>query len=70
MSRSLFEFHVDSLRFFPLWPPQHYVWAGGHFILLISALRYIFAWAFFKTVSLWWYKGLAVLLPCTAAAWV
>jgi hypothetical protein len=36
---------------------QHYVWAGGHFILLISALRYILAWAFFKTPSLWWYKG-------------
>jgi len=37
--------------------PQHYVWAGGHFVLLISALRYILAWAFFKTPSLWWYKG-------------
>jgi hypothetical protein len=36
---------------------QHYVWAGGHFVLLICALRYIFAWAFFKTASLWWYKA-------------
>src|SRR6266436_9514670 len=42
--------------FFRLWP-QHYVWAGGHFVLLVSALRYIFAWAFFKTASPWWYKG-------------
>lgn len=47
---------------------QHYVWAGGHFILLICALRYIFAWSFFKTASLWWYKGSAVftsLYYCT-----
>jgi len=36
---------------------QHYVWAGGHFILLISAMRYILAWAAFKTPSLWWYKA-------------
>jgi hypothetical protein len=47
--------------FLRMWQ-QHYVWAGGHFILLISALRYILAWAFFKTASLWWYKGSAVLL--------
>jgi hypothetical protein len=64
--RQLFEFHVDSLRFFRLWP-QHYVWAGGHFILLICALRYILAWSFFKTASLWWYKGSAVFLRCTVA---
>ncbi|KAI0252620.1 hypothetical protein BJV78DRAFT_1199954 [Lactifluus subvellereus] len=36
---------------------QHYVWAGGHFILLISALRYILAWATFKTPSTWWYMA-------------
>ncbi|KAI0307570.1 hypothetical protein B0F90DRAFT_1664656 [Multifurca ochricompacta] len=36
---------------------QHYVWAGGHIILLISALRYILAWATFKTPSSWWYKA-------------
>ncbi|KAA1468579.1 hypothetical protein DENSPDRAFT_833927 [Dentipellis sp. KUC8613] len=36
---------------------QHYVWAAGHFILLISALRYILAWAMFRTPSLWWYKA-------------
>ncbi|KAH9005988.1 hypothetical protein EDB86DRAFT_2877484 [Lactarius hatsudake] len=36
---------------------QHYVWAGGHIILLISALRYILAWAAFKAPSPWWYKA-------------
>ncbi|KAI0321668.1 hypothetical protein OF83DRAFT_208080 [Amylostereum chailletii] len=36
---------------------QHYIWAGGHFILLISALRYILAWAMFKSPSSWWYKA-------------
>jgi hypothetical protein len=35
---------------------QHYLWAGGHFILLISSLRYFFAWFTLKTVSAWWYK--------------
>jgi len=37
--------------------PQHYVWAAGHFILLISAMRYILAWAMFKSPSPWWYKA-------------
>ncbi|KAI9512358.1 hypothetical protein F5148DRAFT_1164320 [Russula earlei] len=36
---------------------QHYVWAGGHFTLLVSALRYILAWALFKTPSSLWYKA-------------
>jgi len=36
---------------------QHYIWAGGHFILLIAALRYILAWTFFKTPSLLGYKA-------------
>ncbi|KAK7058274.1 ATP-dependent RNA helicase [Paramarasmius palmivorus] len=36
---------------------QHYIWASGHFILLISALRYFLAWVTFKTVSAWWYKA-------------
>ncbi|PPQ90466.1 hypothetical protein CVT25_014984 [Psilocybe cyanescens] len=36
---------------------QHYLWASGHFLLLISSLRYILAWATFKTVSTVWYKG-------------
>ncbi|KAI0067860.1 hypothetical protein BV25DRAFT_1911726 [Artomyces pyxidatus] len=37
--------------------PQHYIWAGGHFILLLSALRYILAWVTFKAASPWWYKA-------------
>jgi len=36
---------------------QHYLWAGGHFILLISALRYFLATLTLKTVSTWWYKA-------------
>ncbi|GAW09286.1 hypothetical protein F5879DRAFT_940014 [Lentinula edodes] len=36
---------------------QHYLWASGHFILLLSALRYFFAYATFKTVSPIWYKA-------------
>ncbi|KAH7921953.1 hypothetical protein BV22DRAFT_690356 [Leucogyrophana mollusca] len=36
---------------------QHYLWAGGHFILLTAALRYFIAWVTFKTISTWWYKA-------------
>jgi len=36
---------------------QHYLWASGHFILLVSALRYFIAWVTFKSVSTWWYKA-------------
>ncbi|PPR08130.1 hypothetical protein CVT24_012374 [Panaeolus cyanescens] len=36
---------------------QHYLWASGHFLLLIASLRYVIAWATFKTVSAWWYKA-------------
>ncbi|KAI0271541.1 hypothetical protein BC834DRAFT_1039012 [Gloeopeniophorella convolvens] len=36
---------------------QHYIWAGGHFVLLVSSLRYIIAWITFKGASLWWYKA-------------
>ncbi|KAJ3736935.1 hypothetical protein DFJ43DRAFT_1048489 [Lentinula guzmanii] len=36
---------------------QHYLWASGHFILLLSALRYFFAYATFKSVSPIWYKA-------------
>ncbi|KAJ3750073.1 hypothetical protein DFH05DRAFT_1518235 [Lentinula detonsa] len=35
----------------------HYLWASGHFILLLSALRYFFAYATFKSVSPIWYKA-------------
>ncbi|KAG1715783.1 hypothetical protein ID866_1359 [Astraeus odoratus] len=36
---------------------QHYLWAGGHFLLLLSALRYLLAYVMWKTISPWWYKG-------------
>jgi len=36
---------------------QHYLWAGGHFLLLLSALRYLLAYGMLKTVSPWWYKA-------------
>ncbi|KAF8898370.1 hypothetical protein BD779DRAFT_3443 [Infundibulicybe gibba] len=36
---------------------QHYLWASGHFLLLISALRYIFLWITFKPASVFWYKA-------------
>ncbi|OBZ79662.1 Tetra-spanning protein 1 [Grifola frondosa] len=35
---------------------QHYLWAAGHFVLLISSLRYFLAWMLFRSVSSWWYK--------------
>ncbi|KAI0728619.1 hypothetical protein C8Q72DRAFT_833547 [Fomitopsis betulina] len=35
---------------------QHYMWAGGHFVLLISALRYLLATVLFRGPSPWWYK--------------
>ncbi|EIN13592.1 hypothetical protein PUNSTDRAFT_79239 [Punctularia strigosozonata HHB-11173 SS5] len=35
---------------------QHYIWAAGHFILLISAFRYLFASFMFRGPSAWWYK--------------
>ncbi|KAJ3498676.1 hypothetical protein NLJ89_g10187 [Agrocybe chaxingu] len=36
---------------------QHYLWASGHFLLLLASLRYILAWVTFKSVSAWWYKA-------------
>ncbi|KAG1825628.1 uncharacterized protein BJ212DRAFT_286781 [Suillus subaureus] len=36
---------------------QHYLWAGGHFLLLLSGFRYLLAWIMFKSVSSWWYKA-------------
>ncbi|KAJ3839925.1 hypothetical protein F5878DRAFT_93456 [Lentinula raphanica] len=36
---------------------QHYLWASGHFILLLCALRYFFAYATFHNVSSIWYKA-------------
>jgi len=36
---------------------QHYLWASGHFILLVSALRCFVAVATFKAISTWWFKA-------------
>jgi len=36
---------------------QHYLWASGHFLLLVSALRYFLAWITLKSISAWWYKA-------------
>ncbi|KAL4068334.1 hypothetical protein V8B97DRAFT_1974988 [Scleroderma yunnanense] len=36
---------------------QHYLWAGGHFLLLVSALRYLVAYVSLKSVSSWWYRA-------------
>ncbi|TFK41372.1 hypothetical protein BDQ12DRAFT_626785 [Crucibulum laeve] len=36
---------------------QHYLWASGHFILLVASVRYFLAWIMFKSVSAWWYKA-------------
>lgn len=36
---------------------QHYLWAAGHFVLLVSSLRYFLASITFRGVSAWWYKS-------------
>ncbi|KDQ54730.1 hypothetical protein JAAARDRAFT_37828 [Jaapia argillacea MUCL 33604] len=36
---------------------QHYVWAAGHFILLISALKYFFSYVTLKGASPFWFKA-------------
>ncbi|KAF7310722.1 hypothetical protein HMN09_00615200 [Mycena chlorophos] len=36
---------------------QHYLWASGHFILLVASLRYFLASLLLRSVSTWWYKG-------------
>ncbi|KAF8640783.1 hypothetical protein AX17_000432 [Amanita inopinata Kibby_2008] len=36
---------------------QHYLWASGHFLLLVSAFRYFLASVTFRTASAWWYKA-------------
>ncbi|KAF8514528.1 hypothetical protein JB92DRAFT_3115609 [Gautieria morchelliformis] len=36
---------------------QHYLWASGHFLLLLSSMRYLLAYFTFKSASYaWWYK--------------
>ncbi|KAH7883887.1 hypothetical protein F5I97DRAFT_1896518 [Phlebopus sp. FC_14] len=36
---------------------QHYLWAGGHLLLLTAALRYFIASFTLKTISAWWYRA-------------
>jgi len=36
---------------------QHYLWASGHFLLLFSSLKYVWATIPFQTASTWWYKA-------------
>jgi len=36
---------------------QHYLWASGHFLLLFSSLKYVWAVITFQTPSTWWYKA-------------
>ncbi|KAI0359170.1 hypothetical protein OH77DRAFT_1587419 [Trametes cingulata] len=35
---------------------QHYLWAAGHFLLLVCSLKFFLAKVMFRTVSAWWYK--------------
>jgi len=35
---------------------QHYLWAAGHFILLLSSLRYFLPSLLLRSPSVWWYK--------------
>ncbi|EAU93190.2 hypothetical protein CC1G_10258 [Coprinopsis cinerea okayama7 len=35
---------------------QHYLWAGGHFVLLLSALKIFLSSVTFGSPSTWWYK--------------
>ncbi|KAH7104734.1 hypothetical protein BKA62DRAFT_693228 [Auriculariales sp. MPI-PUGE-AT-0066] len=38
--------------------PQHYAWAGGHILLLLTALRYLLAYVTFSSgTHTWWYKA-------------
>lgn len=36
---------------------QHYLWASGHFLLLFSSLKYVWATVTFQIASSWWYKA-------------
>ncbi|KZT21719.1 hypothetical protein NEOLEDRAFT_1158142 [Neolentinus lepideus HHB14362 ss-1] len=35
---------------------QHYVWAAGHFVLLIAAVKCLLSWALFRGASPWWFR--------------
>ncbi|RPD81767.1 hypothetical protein L226DRAFT_496829 [Lentinus tigrinus ALCF2SS1-7] len=36
---------------------QHYLWAAGHFLLLLCSLRFFLAKCMFRDVSAFWYKA-------------
>ncbi|TFK90211.1 hypothetical protein K466DRAFT_399150 [Polyporus arcularius HHB13444] len=36
---------------------QHYLWAAGHFLLLLCSLRFFLAKLMFRAVSTFWYKA-------------
>jgi hypothetical protein len=36
---------------------QHYIWASGHFLLLLTSFRVALATALFRNISSFWYKG-------------
>ncbi|KAM5538249.1 hypothetical protein V8D89_008136 [Ganoderma adspersum] len=36
---------------------QHYLWAGGHFLLLICSLRFFLAKLMFTSISSFWYRA-------------
>ncbi|KAF7306727.1 hypothetical protein MIND_00464400 [Mycena indigotica] len=36
---------------------QHYLWASGHFLLLVASLRYFLPSLLWRSVSAVWYKG-------------
>ncbi|KAJ3561025.1 hypothetical protein NP233_g10452 [Leucocoprinus birnbaumii] len=48
---------VHVRLFIPSVSTQHYLWASGHFILLIASIRYFIAWLIFKAISAWWFKA-------------
>lgn len=39
--------------------PQHYAWAAGHVLFLITSIRYLLAWIFFRSSYYGrWYSGM------------
>ena len=48
---------------------QHYLWAAGHFLLLLCSLRFFLAKLMFRAVSAFWYKGASVSFLGVAGAY-
>ena len=46
--------------------PQHYVWAGGHIVLLLTSLRYLLAYVMFRAGALGWYYKSMLFTSCWA----